>query len=87
MESRCTTILAQHLCSNFFLLAWKSTTCAIFVVVFCVLCEPNCDAQGMDGVGCSYGVDPGAPRTEATFSTVAIVEAPCKATDATTKFL
>ena len=56
----------------------KSITCAILVVVFCVLCKPNCDgSQGMDGVGCSFGVDPGAPRTEATFLAVAIVEAPC----------
>ena len=39
----------------------KSITCAIFVVVFCVLLKPNCGSQGMDGVGCSFGVDPGAP--------------------------
>ena len=30
-----------------------------------------------DGRRCSFGVDPGAPRTETTFLAVAIVEAPC----------
>ena len=50
--------------------------CAIFVVVFCVLCESNCDGS-QDGVGCSFGVDPGVPRIEATFLAVAIVEALC----------
>ena len=70
----CSSFLAQG--SNFFLLTRKeSITCAIFVAVFCVPRKPNGDgSQGMDGVGCSFGVDPGAPRTEATLSAVAIDE-------------